>query len=118
MREGTIIQNSGYKSYYCTGSDEAPAMCLEDGIQAATSYGVSTYTYGGNCLHCNSSIQVVLDFNPVDCGHYYARCPICNVVWRHLNPDGSLSDFKIIVLPKNPALERDYNDGWENNGWL
>jgi hypothetical protein len=110
-RNGTQVINPGYKPYYVTGSDEQLPFCLEEGTHAATTYGVSVQTYGGNCLVCASSIQIVLDFNSVGGADYFARCPICNSVWRHLNSDGSLSDFKIITLGKKPVLEAEYNEG-------
>jgi len=110
-------ENSGYSPYHTTGSGELPSLCLEDGKQATTNYGVQTYGYSGTCLKCGSGITITLDFNSVD-EHYYARCPVCNTVWRHMNPDGSLSDFKIIKVSVRQKLVKDYNDGFEDNGWL
>ncbi len=99
-----------------TGSDEKSVLCLEEGSHATTTYGVQVYTYGGTCLVCRIGIQIVLDFNSMT-GYYYARCPICNTVWRHLNPDGSLSDFQIVNLGKNPALENMYSENEPQNSW-
>ncbi len=117
-RDGTQVINPGYKPYYNTGSDELPAICLERGVQSSQEYGVSTQTYGGPCPRCQVSIQIVLDFNAVDGGHFYGNCPICNYRWKHLNPDGSFSDFKEVIIPKNPILENEMSEGNPpGNGW-
>jgi hypothetical protein len=108
---------SSYKSYQTTGSNELPQLCLENGITSSSRYGCRTYTYGGPCPFCGSSIQIVLDFNSL-VGDWYGRCPMCNKVWRHLSTDGSLSDFKEVVIPVNNTLIVDLSDGFENNGWL
>jgi len=103
------------RPYQNTGSNEKAPICFEDGVQAQESYGVLIYQYDGACLNCQAPISITLDFNPLDGGHYYARCPLCNTVWRHLNPDGSLSDFKVVVVGNKPKLERELSDGFEDN---
>ena len=115
--DNDIFDVGEYAPFQTTGSNEQPVLCLEEGVQASRSYGVNVYPYGGPCPNCQVSIQVNLDFNPLD-AHYYLRCPICNGVWRWLNIDGSNSDFKQVVIPVNNKLIEDYSDGFENNGWL
>ena len=112
------LQNPGYTQYWTTGSNVTNIpLCLEPGVQATNSYGVPTYTYGGPCIFCKSSIQIVLDFNSVD-AHYYARCPMCNRVYRWLNPDGTASDFQQVIVTVNNALIKEYDEVEPNNGWF
>jgi hypothetical protein len=105
--------------YHTTGSGtygtgEPVPICLVDGDQAVRQYGVAKYS-GGPCPKCKFPVDQVLLFNPTDGGHYYFKCPVCGVVLRLLNPDGSVSDLEEVKSTKTTELDIETDVPWYEN---
>lgn len=98
--------------YFKTGSDQLPAICLVPGKTANQQYGVDIKS-GGPCPGCGGTVDVILQFNPLD-SYYYFTCPLCLRSYRWLNPDGTMSDLELVTSRKRTPLDEsiDVPNNW------
>ena len=122
MSSSPIMTSSGKDNYWTTGSGDdviIPIIYVE-GVQANKDYGVEIYN-AGQCPGCHFPQSITLSFNPGD-AHYYYYCFNCQKWYRYLNPNGSLSDFQVVVSGKKTPVDQNiflYNelDYFNTNGW-